>query len=407
MKKIAHALAWITLSGSLAGGIALGCGASGSTNVAGGAGGSGTTCAAGDFRMCKCGVLDEGTQACAGDGLSWGACKCMTHDAGSDAPAVCGDNVCAASESCVTCPADCGECAKCDLSPSCTGASSVPASPTALAAFNNAGQTSYTSGVGFCGPSDCLPGGSACSSDGGTCCSGTCTAGTCPADACGSDGDPQGLCSDPLLKMRVSQIQIHKNGAPGSLEMFCLVQADDGQSSQLMVTPEYMNLEDNNPALTLSPAAGTFWGETVNGVKLSQFNITVTYTCYMVTTPGALQNALMAISNFAGAAAGIPGNPYGWIFGIGGAAAAAAAAATATGNGATPLLNVQQTMDSSSLLRLTIGYTWTIEQSGSTSDDGNCDLFLELRLGLGGRRRGVGMRGAEGPDSEVISASVR
>jgi hypothetical protein len=110
----------------------------------------------------------------------------------------------------------------------------------------------------------------------------------------------------------------------------------------------------------------------VGGVKLSQFNITVSYQCFMVTTPDALQKALGAI---AGAAAGVPGNPFGWAFGVGGAAAAAGAALAAACGGATPLLNVQQTIDASSLLELTNGNTWVIEQTGSTKVDGDCDLF--------------------------------
>jgi len=332
MKKLAHAFAWLALTGVLAGGAAVGCGASGTTAV--------PSCAVGDLRSCSCGSLEAGTQTCSVDGWSTCACTATMPDAGSDAAAVCGDNTCETGENCVNCPADCGTCPACSASPSCTGASSVPSDAMALTSFNNAGQSMYTSGVGF---------------------------GETPA---------QTGCSDPLLKMRLSQIQVHKNGAPGSsLEMFCLVQADDGQSSQLMLTPDYMNLSDGNPAITLSPSAGTFWGQAVNGVKLSQFNITVTYQCYLVTTPGALQNALNAIAGVAGAGAAIPGNPYGWAFGLGGAAAAAAAAATAVGSGASPLFGVQQTIDSSALLKLTNGYTWAVEQSGSTKVDGDCDLF--------------------------------
>lgn len=331
MKKLARALATLTLSGTLAGAIAVGC--------ASGAHTTGDSCTEGDFRNCNCEPLQTGTQACEASG--WGACTCDMPDAGSDAPAVCGDGVCEGAENCVTCPADCHTCPACPAAPSCTGASSVPSNPTAASSFDNAGQTSYTSGVGF-----------------------------------GQTPEETG-CSDPLLKMRVSQIQVHKNGAPGSgLEMFCLVQADDGQSSQLMVTPSYMNLSDGNPPIALSPSAGTFWGHAVNGVKLSQFNITVTYQCFMVTTPDALQNALTAIAGVAGAGAAIPGNPYGWAFGVGGAAAAALAATTAAGSGASPLLNVEQTIDSSALLKLTNGYTWAIEESGSTKVDGDCDLIL-------------------------------
>jgi hypothetical protein len=332
MKKLAHVFATLALGGTIAGGIAAGCASSGHSIKE-------DSCTVGDLRDCSCGGLQGGMQTCVAG--SWGDCSCADGmpDAASDAPAVCGDNVCESAENCVTCPADCGTCPACSASPSCTGASSVPDSPTALTSFNNAGQTMYTSGVGF---------------------------GQTPAET---------GCSDPLLKMRISQIQIHKNGAPDSLELFCLVQADDGQSSQLMLTSDYMNLADDNPAIVLSPSAGTFWGQAVNGVKLSQFNITVTYTCYMVTTPDALQSALMAIAGVATAGSAIPGNPYGWAFGIGGAAAAAAAAATAVGSGASPLLNVQQTIDSGALLKLTNGYTWAIEETGSTKVDGDCDLF--------------------------------
>jgi hypothetical protein len=242
-------------------------------------------------------------------------------------------------------------CPACTYAPSCTGAASVPSSPTALAAFNNNGQTMYTSG--------------ATDADGGT------------------FGDPNALnvCSYPLLKMRVSDIVVHKNGSPNSLEFFCMVQADDGQSSTLMLSPDYMNISDNNPPLTLAPAAGTFWGEASGtdggpiGVKLSQFNITVTYQCFMVLQPGTLQKVLGAIAGYSGMIAGIPGNPYGWAFGAAGAAAAAAAALAMVGNGAYQLLNVQQTIDQSALLKLTNGYTWIIEQKGSENKDGDCNLF--------------------------------
>jgi hypothetical protein len=252
---------------------------------------------------------------------------------------MCGDGIGNGTETCFGCPADCGDCPACSLSPSCTGAASVPSSPMALASFNNDGMTMYTSGVGLGPP--------IASTD----------------------------CSYPLLKMRVSQVVVHKNGAPGSLELFCLVQAQDATSSQLMLTPDYMNVSDDNAPLILSPAAGTFWGEAVSGIKLSQFDITVTYTCFMETTPDALQTVLMSLSSAANAGAAIPGNPYGWAFGLGGAAAAAGAALAAAGSGVTQLLNVQQTIDASALLPLTNGDTWVIEQTGSTKADGDCGFF--------------------------------
>jgi len=345
MHTLRTVFGYVVFTGTLAWGASLGCGASGSTAFeatdAGekDTGTSETPCEKGTFRDCHCDAGGSGMQTCEKDG-KWGTCECtqtLAPDAVAPKPS-CGDGTCNGKETCVTCPDDCGACPACDLAPTCTGASSVPADATALASFDNDTQSVYSSGV------DAGAGGSA-------------------------------NCSDPLLKMRVSEIQIHKNGASSGVEMFCVVQADDGQSSELMVTPDYMNLNDNNPALILSPSAGTFWGEAVNGVKLSQFNITVTYQCYMVLQPDAFQNALNAIAGVAGAAAAIPGNPYGWAFGIGGAAAAAAAAATAAGSGASVLLSVQQTIDASSLLSLTNGRTWVIEQTGSTKLDGDCGFF--------------------------------
>jgi len=190
-----------------------------------------------------------------------------------------------------------------------------------------------------------------------------------------SDPAAASVCSYPLLKMRLTQILIHKNGTSNGLDMFCVVGADDGQSSQLVLTQEYMGLTDNNPPLVILPSAGTFWGNAINGVKLSQFNVTVTYQCYIVTQPGVLQKVLGAIANYSGMIAGIPGNPYGWAFGLGGAAAAAGAAASAVQMGAVPLLDVQQTISGDSLLKLTNGYTWSIEQKGSTQADGQCGFF--------------------------------
>jgi hypothetical protein len=348
MNTLRAVFGYVVLMGAFAGLFALGCGATGSTTspsmdageTEAGTNGGSPACQAETFRNCRCSNGGSGTETCEGDG-KWGTCSCtktLSMDAGGpQAKPECGDGVCNGKETCATCPDDCGACPACTLAPTCTGASSVPANATALPSFDNGTQSVYSSGT----------------------------------DA----GTNTGNCSDPLLKMRVSEIQIHQNGASGGVEMFCMVQADDGQSSELMVTPDYMNLNDNNPPLILSPSAGTFWGEAVNGVKLSQFNITVTYQCYMVLQPDAFQNALNAIAGVAGQAAAIPGNPYGWAFGLGGAAAAAAAAATAAGSGASVLLDVQQTIDSNALLALTNGNTWTIEQTGSTKLDGDCGFF--------------------------------
>ena len=62
MKKLAHTLAWITLTGALAAGLGAGC-AGGAQVASGGTGGG--SCQAGTFRNCNCDLLTSGTQACA------------------------------------------------------------------------------------------------------------------------------------------------------------------------------------------------------------------------------------------------------------------------------------------------------------------------------------------------------
>jgi hypothetical protein len=347
MKKLAHAFALVLFGAGIASGASAGCSGTGEVIPPQTSSTTSTTtstaaCDDGNFRHCDCPAGPEGTQACSNG--TWGECLCDTPilDAGQPeaaAPA-CGDSACNGDETCATCPADCGACPACTLAPTCTGASSVPSSPTALPAFDNAGQSLYSSGVGM-----------------------------------GTPPDQQTECSNPLLKMRLQQVKVHENGASHDTEIFCMIQADDGQSSQLVLTQSFQNVADDNPPLVIAPSAGTFWGEAVNGVKLSQFNITITYQCYIVLTPGTLEKALGAIAGVGGAGAAIPGNPYGWAFGVGGAAAAAIAAAVATGSGAAQLLNVQQTIDSGALLELTNGYTWTIRQSGTTKVDGSCGFF--------------------------------
>ena len=373
MKKLAFLVGCMASMGGLAGGVTLGCGGSGQIT---GTGGAGDACQPGTFRNCSCDSGGMGTQTCVDEGKMWGACvDCSTpFDAGngsggSDAAPTCGDNLCNGAENCVNCPNDCGDCPACSLAPSCTGASSVPSSPEALASFNNAGQTMYTSGVGL--------------------------------------GEPPGMtdCSDPLLKMRASQVLVHKNGDPGSLEIFCLVQADDGQSSQLMLTPDYMNISDNNPPLVLSPAAGTFWGQAANGIKLSQFNITVTYQCFMVLQPGVLQSALTAISELRRRRGRHPGQPL--RLGLRRRRRGGRGRGGARGDGHRRDAAPQRAADDR-LERAPVAHQrQDLGDRADRQDDRGrpVRLLRELRLGLGARRRGVGLRGAQGADASDVRSS--
>jgi hypothetical protein len=302
-------------------------------------------CASGATRTCNtCVTGQAGTQTCGAAG--WGACDCVAIEAGSDGPAVCGDGVCNGSENCETCPVDCGQCQACSLAPSCTNGASLPTQLTPLPSL------------------DCAD------TDGGV-----------PRCGVGVDGGPPIQSTDclaPQLKIGLADIRVVLNGVGGSLDMFCMISADDGHTSELVITTEQMGIGDHASAILVPTSQGTFWGQSVGTPKLSQFPLTINYQCYEVDSPSAWQSALGAISQTAGMVAMAPGNPYGWIFGAAAAGAAAAQAGLAAGNGISLRLNYQQTIDPSSFLEMTNGSTWSVEQSGQANGH-NWDWALDMQ----------------------------
>jgi hypothetical protein len=305
-----------------------------SAAACGGASGSdvvpltGAGCDAG-VRDCECGPGLAGTQVCRSDG-SVGACNCNNFDAAQpvDAPVeggTCGDFVCNVGETCANCARDCGECPKCDLAPSCTGAVAVPTNSTHLTSFDNNSSQLYTSGAG----------------------------GTPPSST---------TCLDPKLRLRVRKATITKNGvAIGSLDMYCVIHASDGATSEVAITPVQTGLSDGT-TIPFDPSVSLFWGETELHTTVN--NLTITYQCLKVTDNTSVKNALAAAASAANAAGGVAG-PWGWAFGLGSVAASVAGAAIPSG-GADVYLNVQQTIDRTALLDLTNGRYWEIQQNGGS-----------------------------------------
>lgn len=319
-------LAWIL------GVMAMGCGASGVSDTADTVDG----CFVGETRDCDCdgGI---GVETCSETG--WEACVCtdkpsFDDDGGipNDGPAICGDFRCEATkgETCEACPIDCGECPACDLAPTCSGAFSVPTVFEDLPEFNNNEQTSYGVGIGMGVPPE------------------------------------ETTCSAPRLKIQLSRVTAHKDGlsfaGSGGFKVFCLVEASDGSDSELILTPS-MDLKGDGKFFEVNATNGTFWGQGKGEVKQSQFNVTVSYSCYRDKDGDVWADVLKGISDAAGAGAGIPGNPYGWAFGLG-SVAAAAAEATIQKAGLTNVLSVEQRIDKEALLILTHGKTWKIRQKG-------------------------------------------
>jgi hypothetical protein len=311
------------------------CGPSGAyaASDASAEGGHASLCTIGASQGCYCPSGETGTQVCATGG--WSACDCTLPDVGYDGPTVCGDGHCSGDEDCESCPVDCGQCAPCSFAPSCTNGASLPASFTPLTDF------------------DCTD------TDGGI-----------PRCGVGVDaGEPiaETDCLAPELKVGLGDIRVILNGVDSSLTMFCILGSDDGHTSELIITPQETGIGDHAAPILVPTSQGTFWGQDTGTPKLSQFPLTLTYQCFEVDSNSTWENVLNAISQSAGQVAQVPGNPFGWAFGIASAGAAAAQAGLAAGDGASMRLDYQQTIDPSAFLEMTNGKTWTVEQSGNAN----------------------------------------
>ncbi len=271
-------------------------------------------------------------------------------DAGEDAsPGVCGDNVCSKDESCVSCPTDCGQCPTCNAAPSCSKGSALPAQPKAL----SFGELSWPLDAADAGVPD----------------------GGFPA------GDD---CSGAQLRLRISRLEVgHQakqvwlptgtiDGAPQSY--YCLVQASDGAivaapeagangTVEVALTKATASIPDHGGA-DFAPSDSIFWGQ--SGPRLTQNNLTITYSCFQQKEPGSdsWSAVLSAAGNAAGSLAGA--GPYGWAFGLADVAlqTAGAAITAAQQQGDWHMFDVTQTIDQSWLLELTNGHVWSFTQGG-------------------------------------------
>jgi hypothetical protein len=282
-------------------------------------------CSPGEERPCTCASGAAGAERCT-DGNEWPGCACATLTGAPDAQAtskVCGDGICGGGEDCRTCTEDCGVCPKCSLAPSCTDAVGVPSSPKLRSDLSQP-------------PPD----------------------GGAPAPpATGGE-----TCKDPELRMRIESIQAHDGGG----ELYCVVSATDGATSEATVTAKTKSLK-NGETHFFDVTTGIYWGQ--GGLHKTTNNLTVTLNCFVVKSD-AWSKVLGAMGDTAKDLGGTA-TPYGWAFGLGGVAANAAAAAIAAGAGDELRFNAQQTVDKKELLDLTNGRTWTLRKTG------DCGVFCD------------------------------
>ncbi len=276
---------------------------------------AGADCNPNDAVTCLCASGDPGIKVCATDGSKFGSCVCQ--DAG---PGTCGDTRCSSAETCRTCPKDCGVCPKCASAPTCTGAEGVPSSTTPRLDLYVADK-----------PYKEFP-----KSDGGV-----------------PSFSNQG-CDDAQLRIRLEKVKTYKGGS----ELYCVINATDGKTSEVAITPKTKALKDGE-TYSFAPDVGLFWGQ--KDLKATSSNLTITYNCVRVKSDAFA--AVLKAAGDASAQAGGYAGPYGWAFGIGSIGANIAAAAIQASSGDEQVLNAQQTIDASGLIDLTNNRSWEVRKS--------------------------------------------
>jgi hypothetical protein len=296
-------------------------------------------CTAGQSRPCDCPSGAASTQQCSETDGSFGACACndaiSLDDGGSNSHP--SSRLCSAKDAGADSgPAPIKKCQVCDFdvdpsdgtlcpqAPSCgNGNLGAPAKPTLRADL-----TVYTSN------------GDAVEVDGGS----------LPPPTL-----PPGTCLDPQLRIRLQKLKVHKSGG----EAYCIIEANDGVTSEAAVTMKTSELKDGDE-FPFPVGQGTLWGQRMP--ECTSNNLTLTYYCFKVEDKSAWSAALKAMGDTAATVGGSPagGGPYGWAFGLGGAAANAAAAGIAAAQKDENRIKVQQTIPVSSLLDLTNGREWKI-----------------------------------------------
>ncbi len=260
-------------------------------------------------------------------------------------PVRCGDLVCNPdAESCEDCPLDCGECPTCDFAPTCTGALAVPTSTEPLTECGNVTDTEERTNY-------------ACGTD----------VGLTPSET---------SCADPQLRIRIRQMQIERGFFDITRHLFCVITAEDGLHSELLLTPP-REVAGNRTETTINLplSQSVLWGQA--DLYRSIANITVTYACYLTSNTEGAQRVLDDIAGRAGEVAE-HADGYGWVFGtvsVLGTIIGSSLGAVADDQ----ILDVQQTISSHALLDLSNGRTWEIrERRGNLALSGASDLRLTV-----------------------------
>lgn len=301
-------------------------------------------CEDGDSQACACDDERDGTQVCR-DG-AFGACSCEApplseEDAAPSTPTHrgCGDGGTkdgGVAKKCQVCDfdVDSDQAPVCPVAPACAnGSLGAPAAPESRPDLD----VVVTDGTPKQGDGSPAP------------------------------SSPAGTCLDPQLRIRLSKLKVNDGGG----EAYCIVEASDGVTSEAIMSMKTGDL-DKGKEFPFPLGQTIFWGQ--SQPECTANNLTLSYYCFKVQDNSAWAAALKAMGDTAaaigGSAAGA--SPYGWAFGLGGAAANAAAAGIAAAQKDDARITVQQTIPVSGLLDLANGRSWTIKSTGK------CGLFCKF-----------------------------
>jgi hypothetical protein len=321
----------------------LACGASGSDDRAGFA-----ECTTGESRACDCPDGTKSTETCAASG-TFDACTCTDKTPLADAAVEAAPSrLCSAKDAGADGgPVSLKKCQVCDFDVEPSQGTVCPAAPSC--GNGNLGAPATT--IVRSDLTVYTDNGKAVAVDGGA---------PVPPPM------PRGTCLDPQLRIRLQKVKVHK----GSGEAYCIIEANDGVTSEAAVTMKTGELKDGDE-FPFPVGQGTLWGQGMP--ECTSNNLTLTYYCYKVVDNSAWSAALSALGSTAASIGGSPAGagPYGWAFGLGGAAANAAAAAITAASKDENRIKVQQTIPVTSLLDLTNGRSWSIR----TKIKDGCGLF--------------------------------
>lgn len=396
-----------------------GIGGAGGASSTSGAGGDATTsepiqaCAPNAQQACSCtddlGVTTESTQTCKQDGSGWGECDCA-----------CGDNLCddTGGENCHTCKSDCGACAPCEYK-SCDQAKIPPPAATMLhaggldtqlalvspssrvenlqarladpdpgmrviiaallpARADESQSVAYLRGLYAEHPADVARIRQGLAEVGLVDLSQYADRFPAPGSMHTMGLTPDGgteECGAPLFRVRLAQVTTVRVHSTTNDQVYCAVTAESNAGDEVAVTPATSNLGKGD-SYQYTIANGIVWGNA--GPRAPKGPLRLTYDCFEQDDPDGAKNLLEAIGTAAGSVGSIPGMPYGWAFGVGGAVLSGVGTIIGQ-NKDDHIFNATQTIAAEDQLELTKGAYWTVSRGGDqTIGRWQWDLRMEI-----------------------------